>query len=141
MYPYLYNCPVFSGQFRPDGIFPGGMFPGGMFPGGQFITGGMPSQPQQLPGGMQGASTPPGPPPSVMPPKPVTAQGTYYAVDPGAIFLCLFKFTVIYPTGGLPFWAWLVFVGPRSVAGFRWNGFSWSPFGLDLNLIDYFQCV
>jgi hypothetical protein len=34
-----------------------------------------------------------------------------------------------------------VFVGRNSVAGWRWNGFRWVYFGVDLRRIDSFVCL
>jgi hypothetical protein len=88
--------------------------------------------------GQQGGP-PSGPPPSFVP----SQRGggvTIMAVDPGAIRPCIFRFVYIWLENGRQFWAWLVFVGPRSVAGWRWNGFSWVFFGTDLENISSFIC-
>ena len=129
-----------GGFFGPGGVFgPGGpVIPGG--PGGPF---GPPSGPPfgpppgpPSPGGPSGGEMPPGPPPAFAPQQQVGA----FAVDPGAIVGCLFRYVYIWPRRGRPFWAWLVFVGRRSVAGFRWSGFNWVYFGMDLREITSFQC-
>lgn len=93
-----------------------------------------------FPFGTQGGQfgPPPGPPPTVTP--QITQDIGVQAVDPGAIRRCLFRFVYIWLTTGQSFWAWLVFVGPRSVAGWRWTGFRWVYFGIDLNYIASFQC-
>lgn len=134
--------PPFSPGFQvvPDAAVPDEGF--GFPPAGGLGT--MPTP--GIPGGGAGSggmgmNVPSGPPPAMMPTKPQMPPGAVFAVDPGAISGCLYRFTAIYPRFGQPFWAWLVFVGPRSAAGYRWNGFSWNPFGIDLNLIDYFQCI
>lgn len=90
----------------------------------------------------QGSQQPPSAPPSFTPQQPKAQQfgATPFAVDPGAIQPCLYRFVYIWPTRGSGFWAWLVFVGPRSVSGFRWNGRSWRYFGMDLRQISSFQC-
>ncbi len=89
------------------------------------------------PPGQQGGP-PAGPPPSFVP----TQRGgiSPLAVDPGAIRPCIFRFVYIWLENGRQFWAWLVFVGPRSVAGWRWTGFSWVYFGTDLDNISSFIC-
>lgn len=90
-----------------------------------------------------GFAAPSGPPPSFIPQKPATlAPGgvSVYAVDPGAIRFCLYKFTYIWLINGRSFWVWLVFVGPTSIAGFRWTGFGWRYFGTDIRNIDTFVC-
>lgn len=153
-----------GGMFGLPG-FPGGGFPGGGFPGGGVPGGGMtpgfpqPGFPQQPgfpgpgfpgPGGPGGPSFPGGPqgggqqaptsaPPAYTPQKPVKPAG-YYAVDPGAIAGCLFRFTYVWLSNGQQFWYYPIFVGSNSIAGFRWTGFSWMYFGIDLRFIDSFTC-
>lgn len=91
------------------------------------------------PSGGQGG--PPGPPPSITPTQKSTLGGpTVQFVDPGAIRPCRFQFVYIWPSYGRPFWAWLTFVGRRSVSGFRWNGRRWVYFGIDLRQIESFEC-
>lgn len=93
-------------------------------------------------------SAPPGPPPSTTPSQPQQFQAggpgaggpQTYAVDPGAIRPCLYRFVYIWPKRGRGFWAWLTFVGRRSASGFRWNGRRWIYFGMDLRDIQSFQC-
>jgi hypothetical protein len=112
--------------------------PGGVPPFGQ--PGGGP------PFGQPGGGPPfgqPGGPPSGPPPTFVPAQRggiTPRAIDPGAIRGCLFRYVYIWLVNGRQFWAWLVFVGPRSIAGWRWNGFTWVYFGTDLENISSFVC-
>ncbi|NLY18974.1 MAG: hypothetical protein GX045_08515 [Clostridiaceae bacterium] len=110
----------------------------------QFIIPGVPGQfgppgvrPPFGPPGQQGG------PPTQPPPSFIPAQRggpTIFAVDPGAIRPCLFRFVYIWLVNGRQFWAWLVFVGPRSVAGWRWTGFNWVYFGTDLENISDFVC-
>ncbi|WP_243154874.1 hypothetical protein [Clostridium thermarum] len=90
----------------------------------------------------QGSQQPPSPPPNFTPQQPQAQQfgTTSFAVDQGAIQPCLFRFVYIWPRRGRGFWAWLVFVGRRSVSGFRWNMGSWRYFGMDLRQISSFQC-
>jgi hypothetical protein len=63
-----------------------------------------------------------------------------YAVDPGAIRPCLYRYVYIWPKWGPGFWAWLTFVGRHSVAGFRWTGYRWIYFGMDTRQIRSFYC-
>lgn len=78
------------------------------------------------------------PPPNFTPTK---SSVSTFAIDPGGIRNCLHRFVFIWPSGSnRGFWIFLTFVGPRSIAGFRWNGWRWSYFGMDLNRIDSFQC-
>ena len=85
---------------------------------------------------------PHGGPPNFTPTEPKAQQfgATPMAIDPGAIRPCLYSFVYIWPRRGNGFWAWLVFVGPRSVAGFRFNRNTWRYFGMDLRDIRSFQC-
>jgi hypothetical protein len=139
--------PFFPGQgggqgFGPPGGGqgfgpPGG--PGGKGPGGK---GGPPS------GGSFGTA-PTSAPPSFTPSQSQAYSfdgggggGQYgvYAVDPGAIRPCLYRYVYIWPRWGRGFWAWLTFVGRRSVAGWRWNGRRWVYFGMDTRQISSFYC-
>ena len=125
-----FGFPTPPGQMRPPG-FPGqggGGFPGqGGFPGG---------------GGRPSTSAPTGPPPSFVPQQPAGARGgaQIFAVDPGAIRGCLFRFTYVWLRNGRSFWLYPTFVGRESVAGFRWNGRRWNYYGTDLDRITSFQC-
>lgn len=119
-------------QFNQPSFFPGGFFgppqgqPGFSPPFGQ--SGGTGGQ-QQGP--------PAGPPPSFVP----TQQATTFAVDPGGIRRCLFRYTYVWLNNGQHFWLYPIFVGRRSVAGWRWTGFTWVYFGIDLRQIQSFTCV
>ena len=62
------------------------------------------------------------------------------AVDPGAIRGCLYRFTYVMLNNNERFWMWPVFVGRRSVAGYRWTGRRWVYFGIDLRRIASFRC-
>jgi hypothetical protein len=117
--------------------------PGG---GGQGFPGFPPTQPGMGQGQGQ-MQAPTGPPPSFTPSQAqaqsltTTSQGaTTFAVDPGAIQRCLFRYTYIWMRGGQQFWFFPTFVGRRSIAGFRWTGFTWVYFGTDLRRIRSFQC-
>ncbi|WP_242960862.1 hypothetical protein [Clostridium peptidivorans] len=98
--------------------------------------------PSSPPGPGQGNRPPSGPPPSVTPQEPVTASGgpQTFAVDPGAIRRCVFRFVYIWPRRGRSFWIWLTFVGRRSIAGWKWDGRRWFYFGMDLRDIRSFRC-
>ncbi|OPZ94985.1 MAG: hypothetical protein BWY74_00109 [Firmicutes bacterium ADurb.Bin419] len=98
--------------------------------------------PSGTPGGAPGASSgPPSGPPPAFTPQQSQSQGVgVFAVDPGAIRPCTFRYVFIWLNTGERFWAWLVFVGPRSAAGWRWTGFRWIYFGVDLRNIESFVC-
>lgn len=115
--------------------FQGG--PGGPGPGGSGGPGRPPGRPP-----MGGQDRPPsGPPPTYVPQRPRPQRPGIYAVDPGAIRPCTFRYVYIWLENGRQFWAYLVFVGRNSVSGWRWNGFRWVYFGVDLRRIDSFVCL
>jgi hypothetical protein len=114
------------GQFQPP-VFPR---PGGPTP---------PPPPSEGPQ----VGTPTSRPPSFVPARPRRRPrpgvGTL-EVEPRAIRPCAYRFVYLWLRNGQQFWAWLVFVGRRSVSGWRWNGFNWVYFGTDLRNIDSFIC-
>lgn len=149
MYPYRqlsfppFGPPPGGGQgpgFGPPSGGPPGFGP----PGG---PGGGPGfgPPGGGPGGGPGSGPPSGPPPSTPPPQTASfgAPGgpTALAVDPGAFFGCLYRFTWVRLNNGEQFWFYPTFIGRRSVAGYRWFFFTWMYFGIDSNRIRSFQCV
>lgn len=91
-------------------------------------------RPPFAPGGQ--GRRPSGPPPRIRPQR----RPSITAVDPGAIRRCVFSFVYIWLDNGREFWAFPVYVGRRSIAGFRWTGFNWVYFGTDLRNIDSFIC-
>ncbi|MFD1065103.1 hypothetical protein [Oceanobacillus locisalsi] len=101
---------------------------------------GSPYEQQPDPAAMGGMNSqaPMSPPPNFVPQK---QQVQTFAVDPGGIRHCMFRFTYIWPNHGRGFWAFPTFLGRNSIAGFRWNGFRWVYFGMDLNSIESFQCM
>ncbi|MBB5171903.1 hypothetical protein [Texcoconibacillus texcoconensis] len=126
---------------RQFGLF--GPFFGGLL--GQF---GPPGPPPEAPFGPPGpspgapfgppAGPPTTPPPAFSPSQP--AEVGVFAVDPGAIRRCMFRYTYVWLTNREQFWFYPVFVGRTSIAGYRWTGFSWVYFGIDLRRISSFQC-
>jgi len=109
----------------------GGINPPGRFvPPGNFNPPGNPAGPMNRPGS---------PPPSRIPAR--SAQQISRAVDSGSIRMCMFRFTYVWLRNGAAFWLYPVFVGPRSVGGFRWGSRGWAYTGINLNLIDFFECV
>ncbi|USK30977.1 collagen-like protein [Bacillus sp. CMF21] len=129
-YPYDYQ--LFSGT-------PGGGFGprSGFGPGGFGQGGGMPPGPPPGFGGGQGQG-PTGPPPSYIPQQ----SPSLFAVDPGAIRGCLFRYTYVWLNNGRSFWFYPTFVGRTSVAGYRWRPrqFRWDYFGIDTQRIASFSC-
>jgi hypothetical protein len=87
-------------------------------------------------GGQQQGGAPSSPPPSYTPQE----SPQLFAVDPGAIRGCLYRFTFIWLNNGSSFWFYPTFVGRDSVAGYRWRGFRWVYYGTDLRRIRSFRC-
>ena len=144
-------------QFMPPGQGPGFPGQGPGFPGqgpgfpgqgpgfpGQgpgFPPGQGPGFPGQGPGSGGGMGPPSGRPPSFIPSQAAAQQSVgIFAIDPGAIRRCRFRFIYIWLDNGRQFWAWLTFVGRNSVAGWRWTGFNWVYFGIDIDRISSFVC-
>jgi hypothetical protein len=138
-------------QFMPVGQVP--RDPPGQVPGDPPIQGPgfLPGQgpgfpPGQGPGfpptgGEAGMGPPSGRPPAFIPPLSAAQQTQgIFAVEPGAIRPCRFRYIYIWLNNGQQFWAWLIFVGRNSAAGWRWTGFNWIYFGIDLNRISSFVC-
>lgn len=95
-----------------------------------------PSNMQSYPSESIDSGPPQTPPPTFIPEQ---QQLQTFAMDPGAIRGCLFRFTYIWlPRDG--FWFFPVFIGRRSISGYRWVGFRWVYAGIDLNHIQSFQC-
>ena len=90
------------------------------------------------PPGPSGPSGPSGPPGS---PQSFGGGIQPLAIDTGAISPCINRFVYIWPTNGPGFWAFITFVGPRSLAGWRRMGRRWRYFGMDLRRIDSFYCA
>jgi hypothetical protein len=82
-----------------------------------------------------------GGPPNTPPPSYVPAQTQTFAVDPGGIRRCLFRFTYVWLRGFQQFWFYPTFVGRNSVSGYRWTGFRWVYFGISLRQIQSFTCI
>ena len=87
------------------------------------------------PGGPGGHGGPGGPGSNGGPGGP-----TVKAVDPGAIFPCMYRYVYIWPVGGRGFWAYITYVGPQSIAGWRFRKGRWEYFGMDLRRVDEFYC-
>lgn len=87
--------------------------------------------------GQGGQAGPPGRPPSYTPERAPTLT----AVDPGSIRRCRYKFTYLWLKNGQQYWAYITFVGRRSIAGYRWLGYRWVYFGTDLRNIESFVCT
>ncbi|MCM3718617.1 collagen-like protein [Fictibacillus phosphorivorans] len=142
------------GQQYPPGFNPGGQGftggPGGKGPGGKGPGGKGPGGKGGPPGGGGGGLAPTSPPPSFTPSQSqayslqggggVGGQAGAYAVAPITLRYCLFRYSYIWPTWGPGFWAWLIFVGRGTAAGFRWNGRRWVYFAMDTRQILAIYC-
>lgn len=120
-----------SGPPGGPGQFPGGPGQGGPgYPGWNNPGGGFPGG-----GGQQSG------PPNTAPPSftPTQSQVQTFAIDPGAIRGCLFRFTYVWLRRDA-FWFYPTFIGRESVAGWRWRRNRWVYFGIDLDRIQSFQC-
>jgi len=127
-------------QYGPPGGFPpgqGGFAPGqGGFPPGQ---GGPPGPPP----GQGGQGGPPGPPPQSPPGGQQYGGGpSVFAVDPGSMYRCLYRYTWVRLNNGRTFWFYPTFIGRTSVAGYRWRRrqYRWVYYGLDTDRIASFSC-
>lgn len=76
--------------------------------------------------------------PSSMPPNFIPAQPHSHqfgnnplAVNQGEIRPCIYRFIYIWSITRGRFWAWLIFVGPRTISGFRWITNTWKYFVMD----------
>lgn len=99
---------------------------------------GVPGFPPSGQGAEAGAPT--SPPPSFVPTQ-TQQQAEAFAVDPGSIRRCLFRFTYVWLRGFEQFWFYPTFIGRTSVSGYRWTGFRWVFFGISLRQIQSFTCV
>lgn len=61
-------------------------------------------------------------------------------VSPGSIRPCLYKFTYIWQRNGRSYWAYPTHIDRYSISGWRWFGYRWVYFGVDLRRIDSFIC-
>lgn len=123
----FYNDERIFSQFFPS--------PGGP-PQGPPGTQGPPFGPQSQ-GSQSGPPT--APPPSFVPAQ-TQQQVSTFAVDPGSIRGCLFRYTYVWQRNREQYWFYPIFVGRTSVAGWRWNGFRWVYFGVSLRQIESFTC-
>lgn len=131
---YDQSTPFSTEDFYYDERLFGPLFPS---PGGRV---GPPPGPPGFQGPGQG---PQSAPPSAPPPSFVPAQTQVgaFAVDPGSIRGCLFRYTYVWLNNRQQFWFYPTFVGRTSVSGWRWTGFNWMFFGISLRQIQSFTCV
>lgn len=129
---------IFGGFGQGPGSGPGFSPGAGFGPGGP----GGPNQPPQgqppFGGGFQGGQLPP---PPATPPQQLQGP-SIYAVDPGSLAGCLYRYTWIRLVNGRSFWFFPTFIGRTSVAGYRWQRRrrNWVYSGFDTRQIASFQC-
>ncbi len=120
---YLEDCEFISESMYRQFSPPGGPPPPGVGPQG--------------PGGPGGHGAPSGPPPSITPHK---AGIQTKAIESGAVRPCQYRYIYIWLDNGSSFWAYLTYVGRKSISGWRWNGRRWVYFGIDTRRIESFVC-
>ena len=137
--PYVHSTPFQAEDYNPES-YDQRMFP--MFPsqGGPM---GPPPGPPGTGGTSQGSQSgpPSSPPPTFVPAQTQQQQVGTFAVDPGSIRGCLFRYTYVWLNNRQQFWYYPTFVGRTSISGWRWTGFNWVFFGVDLRQIQSFTCV
>lgn len=92
--------------------------------------------------------SPLGPPPSYIPSQKdsgvqystYSGEGNVKSVSPSSIKFCLYRYTYIWQRNGRSYWAYLTRVDRRSISGWRWAGWRWVYFGVDLRRINSFVC-
>lgn len=132
-HPHWQTAYFSSTPFQSENFYDGSFYDRQFGPMGPptGIPGSPPSQ-----GSQEGAPT--SPPPSFVPAQ--TQQAATFAVDPGSIRGCLFRYTYVWLNNRQQFWYYPTFVGRTSVSGWRWNGFMWVFFGISLRQIQSFTC-
>lgn len=100
-----------------------------------------PSLPPPMPGTPSNPNGVPGPPPSFTPSPAQPAEGPIsFKVSPGSIRPCKYQYVYIWQTNGRSYWAWLTRIDRSTASGYRWNGYRWVFFGVDLEDISSFEC-
>lgn len=113
------------------------------FPGYPWHVGPQPNMPPFPHEGHSHQNAGPQGPPMGPPPKDIPQQSAgpgLKAVDPGAIRGCKYKYTYVWTENGKSFWIWPTHIGRRSISGYRWIGYRWIYFGMDLDNISSFAC-
>lgn len=84
---------------------------------------------------------PSGPPPTFTPQLQGPQGPQLYAVDPGSMRRCRFRYTYVWLRNGNSFWFYPTYIGRTSVAGWRWRNNRWVYYGTDADRISSFQCT
>lgn len=150
--PYSTNLDViindeylnFKELFSEDNgrVFPP-FFPPNNQPGPpNFNPGGPPPRPPK-PSSPSNPNATPGPPPAYTPKQAPTqkdSNSTLFKVSPGSISPCKYQYVYVWQTNGTSYWAWFTRIDRSTASGYRWNGYRWIYFGVDLNKIESFEC-
>ncbi|MBO8156143.1 MAG: hypothetical protein H0Z32_06785 [Bacillaceae bacterium] len=82
------------------------------------------------------------PPPAQFPEFTGAGGPAVQAVDPGSFYGCLYRLTYVRLENGRRFWFYPVYIGRRSVAGYRWlrRQRRWTYTGFDTRQVLSFQC-
>lgn len=62
------------------------------------------------------------------------------AVDPGAVFPCLYRYAYLWPNLGPGYWMYVTYIGKSSIAGWRYYRHRWVYYSTDLRSIRSFYC-
>ncbi|MCT2346644.1 hypothetical protein [Niallia taxi] len=135
-----------GGSFFPNPGPPSGpppFQPGGPSGGPPPFQPGGPSFQPDFGGGSGGDQygPPSGPPPSFVPQAQQLQGAQTFAIDPGAMRRCRFRYTYVWLRNGSSFWFYPTFIGRTSVAGWRWRNNRWVYYGTDADRIVSFQCT
>ncbi|MEK4714766.1 MULTISPECIES: collagen-like protein [Sporosarcina] len=84
----------------------------------------------------QGAA-PTNPPPSSIPKQ----QTGPLSIDPGALRGCLYRDTYLSLVNRTSFWFHPTYIDYITTTGFKWDGYAWLPWRIDLDKIISFQCT
>jgi len=84
----------------------------------------------------QGAA-PTNPPPSTIPKQ----QPGSLSIDPGALRGCLYRDTYLRLVNRTSFWFHPTYIDYFTTTGFKWDGYAWIPWRIDLDRIISFQCT
>lgn len=134
----------FKEFFSEDGgrAFPP-FFPPNNKPGPpNFNNGPIPPKPP-MPGPPSNPNNVPGPPPSYTPkqaPSSKSSNSNMLKVSPGSLSPCKYQYVYVWQTNGSSYWAWFTRIDRTTASGYRWNGYRWVYFGVDLNRIESFEC-
>lgn len=90
---------------------------------------------------------PVGPPPPFIPSETESiyestggGTGFFLTVDHSTFSTCMFMYVYIWFKDGTGFWSWINYVDNNTIAGWRWSGYNWTYFRLNINSVKGFGC-